>query len=61
MQFVVKAAGVAHRVAVPVAPPQRGDGGLAVRAAGAGAPGRGLRGAERKCVVSTCVLHTSKR
>lgn len=36
VEFVVEPAGVAHRVSVPVAPPQSGRGRLAVRAAGAG-------------------------
>lgn len=35
VQLVVEAACVAHRVPVAVAPPERGGGGLAVRAAGA--------------------------
>lgn len=41
MQFKVKAAGVTHRVSVPVAPPQGGGGGLAVCTAGACASGSG--------------------
>lgn len=42
MQFVVEAAGVADRVSVAVAPPERGGGRLTVRAAGASAPRRRL-------------------
>lgn len=40
VEFVVEPAGVAHRVTVPVAPPQGGRGCLAVRAAGASSPRR---------------------
>lgn len=46
MQFEVKATGVTHRVSVPVAPPQGGSGGLAVRAAGACASSGGLEQTE---------------
>jgi len=38
VEFIVEPAGVAHRVTVPVAPPQSGRGCLAVRAAGASSP-----------------------
>lgn len=47
VQFEVKAAGVAHRVPVPVAPPQGGGGGLAVCAAGACTSRSGLKGSRR--------------
>lgn len=47
MQFKVKAAGVTHRVSVPVAPPQGGGGGLAVCTAGACASSCGLEEAEK--------------
>lgn len=47
VQFEVKAAGVAHRVPVPVAPPQGGGGGLAVCAAGARTSRSGLKGSRR--------------
>lgn len=48
VQFKVKAAGVTHRVSVPVAPPQGGGGGLAVCTAGACTSSSGLEEAERK-------------
>lgn len=47
VQFKVKAAGVTHRVSVPVAPPQGGGGGLAVCTAGACASSCGLEEAEK--------------
>lgn len=50
MQFEVKAAGVTHRVSVPVAPPQGGGGGLAVCAAGACASGGRLEETEKYVV-----------
>lgn len=48
VEFVVEPAGVAHRVTVPVAPPQSGRGCLAVRAAGAGSPRSRLYGQEKQ-------------
>jgi len=48
VQFIVKAAGVTHRVSVPVAPPQGGDGGLAVGAAGARTSRGGLEEEEEE-------------
>ena len=48
VQFKVKAAGVTHRVSVPVAPPQGGGGGLAVCAAGACASCSRLTETQRK-------------
>ena len=50
VQFEVKAAGVTHRVSVPVAPPQGGGGGLAVCAAGACASSGGLAQTEKYTV-----------
>lgn len=47
VQFKVKAAGVTHRVSVPVAPPQGGGGGLAVCTAGACTSSSGLEEAEK--------------
>lgn len=47
MQFKVKAAGVTHRVPVPVAPPQGGGGGLAVCTAGACPSCGGLKETEK--------------
>ena len=52
MQLVVEAAGVADRVPVAIAPPERGGGGLAVRAAGAGTSSGGLRRKTEKYVVN---------
>lgn len=43
VQFKVKAAGVAHRISVPVAPPKGGGGGLAVCTAGACTSSSGLK------------------
>lgn len=43
MELHVQAAGVAHRLALRVAPPQRGGGRVAVGAAEAGPAGGGLR------------------
>lgn len=48
MQFVVKAAGVAHRVSIPIAPPQGGGGGLAICTAGACTSGSRLEEAEKR-------------
>lgn len=48
VQFKVKSAGVAHRVSVPIAPPQGGGSGLAVCAAGACTSGCGLERTERE-------------
>lgn len=48
MQFEVEAAGVAHWVSVPVAPPQGGGGGLAVCAAGACSSSGGLKESRRR-------------
>lgn len=42
VQFVVEPAGVAHRVAIAVAPPKGGGGGLTVSAAGASSSRSGL-------------------
>lgn len=50
VQFEVKAAGVTHRVPVPVAPPQGGGGGLAVCAAGACASSGRLKETEKYVV-----------
>lgn len=43
MQFVIEAAGVADGLAVLVAPPERGGGGLAVGARGPRTPRRTLQ------------------
>ena len=47
VQLVVQAAGVADGVPVPVAPPEGGGGGLAVRAAGARTSCSGLERGRR--------------
>lgn len=42
MELHVEAAGIAHGLALRVAPPEGGGGGVAVGAAEAGSAGRGL-------------------
>lgn len=56
VEFVVEPAGVAHRVTVPVAPPQSGRGCLAVRAAGASSPRSRLQEKNKKYSILCATL-----